>query len=110
MAGSPGVRGVVLALDAEFSDADVPYLAARLGVLLFRAPGATAACDVAAISAPNLDTVNALARLQIRARALGAPLALVNASSRLLELLDLCGLSAVLPVQGSADDVGRTRD
>lgn len=67
-------------------------------------PAIELVCDVGSVDAPSLETVSALARLQAQARALGCPFHVVHASPRLLELIELAGLSEVLPVLSSADD------
>ena len=54
-------------------------------------------CEVAAL-APVAVTIDAMARLQLVARRLGHEVVLRGASSELLELLELFGLSAVLRV------------
>jgi hypothetical protein len=54
------------------------------------------ACDVSAL-APDAVTVDRLARLQLTLRGFGSELTLVNASNELLRLLDLCGLTEILP-------------
>jgi hypothetical protein len=56
-------------------------------------------CDVGAL-APDLGTVDLLARLQLRARRLGSELRLRHASAELEELLDLVGLREVLVEAG----------
>jgi ABC-type transporter Mla MlaB component len=88
---------VVLTIDATVTSADVAALSWLLVELLRTVPGAQALCDVAAVTQPDLETVNALARLQMRARAIGAPIRLCNASGRLRELVELAGLGTVLP-------------
>ena len=60
-------------------------------------------CDVRLVGEPDLGTVAALARLRASGRELGWSLHLRYASSRLQELLDLCGLAEIIPVcEGSA--------
>jgi STAS domain len=55
-------------------------------------------CDVSAITEPDDATVDALARLQLEARRLGASIELQHASARLIDLLVLVGLDDVLPL------------
>lgn len=55
-----------------------------------------AVLDVAALSAPDAATVDALARVLLSARRLGRTVRLRHASPRLLELLELFGLADVL--------------
>jgi hypothetical protein len=49
-------------------------------------------CDAAALTTVDLGTVDALARLALTARRMGARLLVCNASPRLRELLELAGL------------------
>jgi hypothetical protein len=55
-------------------------------------------CDVRGL-APDVLTIDSLARLQLAARRLGLEVALRGASPELLDLLDLCGLRSVLRVE-----------
>ena len=55
-------------------------------------------CDVHAL-APDAETVDALARLQLAAHRSGHEVALRGVSLELLELLELCGLRGVLRVE-----------
>ncbi|MGH2429177.1 MAG: STAS domain-containing protein [Candidatus Limnocylindria bacterium] len=54
-------------------------------------------CHVADVAEPDLDTVDALARLQLTAQRLGCKVWLHDASSELRELLALVGLRDVVP-------------
>jgi hypothetical protein len=54
-------------------------------------------CDVRAIPEPDLAAVDALARLTLLARELGGDVLLLDAATGLSELLDLAGLSEVVP-------------
>ena len=58
----------------------------------------TIICDVEAI-APDVHTIDALARLQLAARRLGMEIRLHHASSELLELIAFAGLCDVLRVE-----------
>lgn len=60
-----------------------------------------AVLDVAALTAPDAATVDALARVLLTARRLGRTVRLRHASSRLVELLDLFGLDDRLPPEAS---------
>ena len=57
-------------------------------------------CDCGAITRPHVGTLGELARLQLEARRGGCTVELRFASPELRELLDLCGLSEVLPLVG----------
>ncbi len=73
--------------------------------------------DVAALVDPDIDTVGALARLQLAARRLGRSIRLRHASRELQELLSFAGLSDVLPcrtellveAEGQAEEREETR-
>jgi STAS domain len=54
-------------------------------------------CDVTALSGPDAVTVEALARLQLLARRSGCRVRLRHARIELRDLLELMGLSEVLP-------------
>jgi len=90
-------NALVLVIAPGLGPDDVERLSARLRAELRRRPAVRTDCDVAALTAPTLATIDVLARLQRRARALGAPLRLVGAPARLRELVELAGLAAVLP-------------
>jgi hypothetical protein len=60
----------------------------------------TVVCDVAGLDRPDVDLVDALARLALAAHRAGLEVRLRNASPELLELLALTGLDAVLPRVG----------
>jgi hypothetical protein len=55
-------------------------------------------CDAAAL-APDVASVDTLARLQLASLRLGLELGLSNASPELLDLISLVGLCEVLPVR-----------
>ncbi len=54
-------------------------------------------CDVRAIPDPDLTAVDALARLTLQARQLGGDVVLLDPAAELRELLDLAGLTGVVP-------------
>ena len=58
----------------------------------------TLVCDVGAL-VPDAAAIDALARLQLHARRLGAEIRLRHASRELQELLDFAGLGDVLRVE-----------
>jgi ABC-type transporter Mla MlaB component len=55
-------------------------------------------CDVSALVDPDVMTVDALARLQLTARRAGHRIRLLHACNELKQLLDLMGLSEILPL------------
>jgi ABC-type transporter Mla MlaB component len=60
-------------------------------------------CDVADLSDPDAGTVEVLCRLQLAVKRCGSRLLLVHACGELRELLDLMGLSEVLPLCGELE-------
>ncbi|MDQ7910232.1 STAS domain-containing protein [Phytohabitans sp. ZYX-F-186] len=78
--------------------ADVPALSARLAAIVRERPAQVVVCDVRAITDPDARTVDVLARLQLAARRLGCVIRLYGAHPRLRDLLQLTGLSEVLPL------------
>src|SRR5918994_5465683 len=89
---------VAFAISSPIARADLPGLCARVCAVLGES-GSIARCDVAGVE-PDAVCVDALARLQLAARRRGCCVRLENASPALLELVELMGLSHVLP----ADD------
>jgi ABC-type transporter Mla MlaB component len=69
----------------------------HLHVLLEHGGPTSVACEVSALSMPDIGAVAALARLQLTARRLGSSILLRHASVELLELLAFVGLANVLP-------------
>ena len=65
------------------------------------------AYDARALTAPDEFDIDALARLQLAARRRGARLELYGAPARLIELLELAGLSEVLPCRRSGVETNR---
>jgi hypothetical protein len=55
-------------------------------------------CDVGAVVAPDLDTIDDLARLQLTARRIGRRVRLLHACRELEELLALVGLTKIMPL------------
>jgi anti-anti-sigma regulatory factor len=85
--------------------ADIPVLCARLADLLrsYDRSGAVVVCDVAGIVEPSAVTVEALARLRLTARRLGADILVRGAHARLRQLLALTGLGEAIPLDGGSD-------
>jgi len=75
---------------------DLPGLCDRVCALLRAHGPGIVACDVRGVE-PDAVTVDALARLQLASRRLGCQVLLSHASDALLELVDLMGLTEVLP-------------
>jgi hypothetical protein len=55
--------------------------------------------DCGSFTAPDLDAIDRLARLGLNAKRRGCEPRLADACTSLLELIDFCGLAAVLPVE-----------
>ena len=90
-----GPTATVLIVGRSLTPADVRALCERLQALLAETAAEVIVCDVAALADPGLDTVDALARLQLTARRLGCRVLLRNFSRDLEELLLLAGLDDV---------------
>jgi len=75
---------------------DLTDLSTRVCAFFARHAGSTVRCDVSGVGADAV-TVDALARLQAVARRNGCVVVLTNAGPDLLGLVDLMGLSEVLP-------------
>jgi anti-anti-sigma regulatory factor len=86
----------VLRLGAALTPAEMASLHRRLGTLLDERPDAVV-CDAAALTAPDLATVDALLRLVLAARRGGAQVRVCRPPPPLAELLLLVGLPALLP-------------
>ena len=69
-------------------------------MLLASAGDRTVVCDVGGLAKPDAVVVDALGRLQLTARRLGARVSLRDACDELIELLELSGLRDVLPELG----------
>ena len=93
---------LVLVLSGVVEREDVPGLCRRACALLESGGAVRVVCDVGALNDPDAVTVETLARLQLAARHRGMQVHLSNASQRLLELLDLVGLSEALPPCGAS--------
>lgn len=98
-----GPHEVAFAISGPINHADLQGLCDRVCALL-RTSGDVVACDVAGV-APDAVTVEALARLQLAARRLGCEVRLRNASSALLEVVELMGLTHVLADHSTAHSV-----
>ena len=60
--------------------------------------GRVVICDLGGIVAPDLSTVDSLARFQLSVQARGCSVHLRNVPPELRELLEVCGLSEVIPI------------
>ncbi len=89
---------VVMTL-AAITRADVPAACELLRSLVGARDPDLVICDVSDLE-PDLVAVEALARLQLTARRLGCGLRLRGPSRALEQMLALCGLCDVLPIEG----------
>jgi len=87
---------VEFAIRGPIARDDLPGLCARVCALLRGSGAPVALIDVASV-APDVVTVEALARLQLAARRSGCTVRLRGATPALRELLAFMGLSEVLP-------------
>ncbi|HEX6578096.1 MAG TPA: STAS domain-containing protein [Jiangellaceae bacterium] len=102
-------RTVVFVVDGPLAPADVPGLCRRVRVLMERPGVARVVCDVGALVVPDGVAVDALARLQLAARRRGCRVALRHAPAELLDLLELAGLTEIVPLESWDDDAGGWR-
>ena len=90
-----GPNEVAFAIRGPIRRADLPGLCDRVCAVLAESTAVVVDCDVASVDADAV-TVDALARLQLAALSRGCAVRLQNASERLLELVELMGLTHVL--------------
>jgi hypothetical protein len=104
--GLPGGDGIVLVLDPTIGRADIGSLCARFAELVRgRAVGAgVVVCDVSAVIEASGVVVEALARLRLTARRLGADLRVHGAQPELRGLLAFTGLAGAVLGDASALD------
>jgi len=91
-----GPHEVAFAIRGPIRRADLPGLCDRVCAVLAESRAVVADCDVAGVD-PDAVTVDALTRLQLAALRRGCAVRLQNASEPLLELVELMGLTHVLP-------------
>ena len=87
---------IILAVDTLDPD-EVPDLIEHLGPGIVRGDATIIVCDLARLADADMATVDALARLALRARRIGCAVTLRDPSTELLELVGLAGLGEVLP-------------
>ena len=93
---------IILAVDSLDPD-EVPDLIERLGPGIVRGDSTIILCDLARLADADMATVDALARLALRARRMGCAVTLRDPSTELLELVGLAGLGEVLPCAAVSD-------
>jgi len=89
---------IELGLADPIERADIPALCERARTLMESSGAHSLLCDVGAVAAPDVVTIDALARLQLTALRAGRRIGLRHVSSELRELLVYCGLSGVVPL------------
>jgi hypothetical protein len=90
------------------SGADLAALCARAAALCVDHGTEPLECDVGGVTAPDLGTVNALARVELTVRRRGGSVRLIGASVELLDLLAFCGLPFRLALE--ADRLAEERE
>ena len=88
---------LVLVLDESVGPVDLPALCAYLRQRLVETDADQVVCEVRGLRRPTITTLDILARLQLTARRLGCQLRLRHPDPRLRALLELAGLSDVIP-------------
>ncbi len=88
-----------LVVAGPIAPADLVLLCGRVRALL-QGGARDIDCDVEAVRHPDVETVEALARLQLAASRIGGRIWLLRAPPELRELITLVGLEAVLPLRG----------
>ena len=87
---------IILVVDS-LDPHEVPDLIEGLGPGIVRGDSTIILCDLARLADADMATVDALARLALRARRMGCAVTLRDPSTELLELVGLAGLGEVLP-------------
>jgi anti-anti-sigma regulatory factor len=90
---------ITLVVGDSIAAAEVPLLCARLRTALEEADAEVVVCDLTTVVRADLDTVDAVARLQLTARRCGARMRLRRCSPELGALLAFAGLAEELPVE-----------
>jgi ABC-type transporter Mla MlaB component len=93
----PAPDPTVVFLGGRIDRGDIPVLCERITALL-QGDARRVVCDVGALVDPDVETVDALARLQLAAGRRGHRVRLRGACGELQGLLLLMGLSEVLPI------------
>lgn len=99
-----------LTIAAPRGHGDLAGLCDRVGALLAAADGGSVVCDLGALTAADLATVHALARLHLTARRFGGTVRVTEVSEELHELLALVGLCDVVGPCAGATPPGTEGD
>ena len=98
-------KKIRIVVGGAIDGADVSALCDRVRAELVGGHPEVVVFDVAALTDPNLGTIDALARARLIAHRDGCELRLADASAELMELLELAGLAETVPCEeGSALD------
>ena len=92
----PAPETTLFAIRGPIAREDLPGLCDRVCALLARTGACVAICDVRGVE-PDAVVVDALARLQLGAKRHGRQVRLSGTSPELRELVELMGLTDVLP-------------
>ena len=95
-----GTRVIVVVVEGPGVPAHVRRMCEEVRALLERSDADVVICDVGALVAPDVGTVDALARVALTARRLGRRVRLHRACGELRDLLALLGLDDVVPSVG----------
>jgi ABC-type transporter Mla MlaB component len=96
----PPPSSIVLVLSGPVADDQVVGLCERVRGLLERSEADLMICDVGALDDPDGATLDLVARLQLTARRLGRRVRLLDACGELQDLIELTGLSELVPFSG----------
>jgi anti-anti-sigma regulatory factor len=110
VARSAPEHGIIdVIVSGPISPAEIRPLCDRIHATLERSGATVVVCDVRAVVAADAAVVDVIARLQLTARRLGCEVRVRHAHPRLRELLQLMGLSGVVPLcsRPSAVEGGR---
>lgn len=110
-AGLDSRMTITLVLPGRIARGDIPALCERVRMLLEPHAGPIV-CDAGAISQPDAASVDALARLQLTARAFGCRLSFTHMCDELEALISLVGLDDVLPmaIRSGVEPVGQPEE
>lgn len=90
-------RTLVVVVGGRIDDVDIPMLCDSVCDLLRIHDVDRVVCDVGEVHAPDVVSVDALARLQLAAKRLGRSVSVRHAPSALRELLIFSGLAEIVP-------------
>ena len=89
----------MLVIEGRIARTDIEVLCQRLRTLMHARDERMVICDMSRLATPDAVVVDALARLQLVARRFGRRVELREACEDLLELIELAGLTDVVPAE-----------